>query len=190
MSAITSELDILRPYVNDMVALERGILNALEKQKEDDRVKADLSTVALLERIHTIAHGHLRTLEEHSAAVGAESGATIKGAVASVAGSVAGVYDLLRKHPVSRMLRDDYTMLSLAAVGYSMLYTTALALRDPALANVALRHLQETTPLVLELSNEIPRVVVQEVAADNPKVDASVLTIAQKDIRQAWGAPS
>ena len=190
MSALSSELNILRPYVNDMVALERDILNGLEKQKGDDRVKADLSTAALLQRIYGITRGHLLTLEEHSAAVGGESGTAIKEAVASVAGTVAGVYDLLRKHPVSRMLRDDYTALSLASVGYSMLYTSALALRDPALANVALRHLREKAPLVIELSDVIPRVVVQEIEAGNPSADASVIETVRSNIRQAWASPA
>lgn len=152
----------------------------------DERVRADSGTAALLDRIHAVTAGHLRTLEEQIAAVGGETGAAIKGAVASVTGTVAGIYDLLRKHPVSRMLRDDYTALSLASVGYSMLYTSALALRDLALANVGLRHLREKTPLILELSDTIPGVVLRELGKEMPDVDPRLADVARGNIREAW----
>lgn len=186
MATNTSAGDTLRPYLNDMVALARDCVSVLEKQRQDERVKLDGATTELVGRIHTTMHAQLMTLEEHAAGFGGESGAAIKEAVASVAGTVAGVYDKLRKHPVSRMLRDDYTALSLAAVGYEMLHTTALALRDLPVANVALRHLREVTPLIVELTQLIPGVVVREISEDHPDADASAADIARRNAVAAW----
>jgi hypothetical protein len=105
-----------------------------------------------------------------------------------VAGVVAGLYDKVRKHPISRLLRDDYTALSLAATAYSMLYTTGLAIRELPIANVALRHLQELTPLVMELSRILPAAVVKELAEDDSNIDQTILGLAQENTLKAWGS--
>jgi hypothetical protein len=178
----------LRMYVNDMAALEKNIFDAVEKQRCDERVKADPACSALVEAIYEDTSARLRGIENHAAAIGGETGAVIKETVAGIAGTIAGLYDMVRKHPVSRMLRDDYTALSLAATGYSMLYTTALAVRDQPVANVALRHLQSITPLVMSLSKIIPGVVVKELAEDDPSIDTSVVELAQQKTEEAWGA--
>ena len=187
MSTSTSPTSNLRMYVNDMVALEKEILHALAKQCDDERVQADPDCAALVKQIHRATEARLLDLENHAAAIGSETGATIKEAVAGVAGTLAGLYDKVRKHPVSRMLRDDYTAMSLAATGYSMLHTTALAYRDIPVANVALRHLRDVTPHVMELSRIIPRVVVRELAEDDNSVDCSVSELAERNTLEAWG---
>jgi hypothetical protein len=179
----------LRMYVNDMAALEKNIFDAVEKQRCDERVKADPASSAVVEAIYEDTSVRLRGIENHAAAIGSETGAVIKETVAGIAGTIAGLYDMVRKHPVSRMLRDDYTALSLAATGYSMLYTTALAVRDQPVANVALRHLQSITPLVMSLSKIIPGVVVKELAEDDPSIDTSVVELAQRKTEEAWSAP-
>lgn len=186
MAATDPHLGNIRMYVNDMVALEKDILEAVERQKEDDRVNSDPECTELLERIHSITRAHLLTMENHAAAVGGDPGTTIKEAITTVAGAVAGIYDKVRKHPVSRMLRDDYTALSLASAGYSMLHTTGLALRDVPIANVALRHLNEITPLIMELTRLLPAVVVNELAADDPNVDSGAVDAARKNVFEAW----
>ena len=60
------------------------------------------------------------------------------------------------------MLREDYTALSLAAIRYHMLHTTGLALQDQAMADLALRHLKDWTPIIVEISQAVHPVVVQE----------------------------
>lgn len=191
MAATDSRTANLRMYVNDMVALEKDILNALEKQREDERIKTDADVASLVERIQTTTKAHLLTMENHAAAIGGEAGMAIKEAVASVAGSIAGIYDWVRKHPVSRMLRDDYVALSLASTAYSMLHTTGLAYRELPIANVALRHLREITPLIVELSAIIPAAVVRELAEDDSDVDQSVVELARDNTIDAWsGAKS
>lgn len=176
----------LRMYVNDMVALEKHILEALERQREDERVQQDAEFKELIDRLHTLVRAHVLTMENHAAAVGEKFGSSVKDAVSSLTGVVAGLYDKVRKHPVSRLLRDDYTAVSLAATAYSMLYTTGLATRELPIANVALRHLQELTPLIKDLSRIIPIAVVKELAEDDPEIDRSILGLAQENTRKAW----
>ena len=188
MATSDTQLSNLRMYVNDMAALIKHIEDAIDRQVADERVQADPDAKQVVDRIHSVLRAQVLSMENHAAAVGSETGAAIKEAVASVAGVVAGLYDKVRKHPVSRMLRDDYTALSLAATAYSMLYTTALSMRELTIANVALRHLQETTPLVMDLSKVIPAVVVRELAQDDASIDTSIVSIAQQNTLEAWGA--
>ncbi len=178
----------LRMYVNDMVALEKHILEALERQREDERVQQVEEFRELIDRLHTTVRAHVLTMENHAAAVGEKFGTSVKDAVSSFAGVLAGLYDKVRKHPVSRLLRDDYTALSLAATSYSMLYTTGLATRELPIANVALRHLQELVPLIKDLSRIIPIAVVNELGGDDPGIDQSILGLAQENTRKAWSA--
>ncbi len=188
MPISAAQTNNLRMYVNDMVALEKHILDAVERQQQDERVQQDPQLKELVDKIYTILRAHVLTMENHAAAVGEQFGSTVKEAVSNVAGAVAGLYDKVRKHPVSRLLRDDYTALSLASTAYSMLYTTGLATRELPVANVALRHLQELTPLVMELSRIIPSAVVKELAEDDPDVDQTILSLAQENTMKAWGA--
>lgn len=178
--------DNLRMYLNDMVALEREIHDAVRGQMNDERVGANPAVKALVDKIHAATKVRLSDMETHAAALGESRGKAVKEAVATVAGTLAGLYDKIRKHSVSRMLRDDSTALSLGATAYSMLYTTALAVRDLPVANVALRHLRGITPLVMELSHIIPDVVCRELAEDDPEIDTTVVELARKNTRAAW----
>lgn len=186
MAANDTQTDILRMYLNDMVALETDIHGAVHGQRDDERVKMDPAVEALVVRIHDSTRARLNDMEAHAAALKAGTGGMIKEAVAGVTGALAGLYGKVRKHPVSRMLRDDYTALSLAATAYSMLYTTALAFRDLAVANVALRHLRGVTPLIMELSDIIPQVVMRELAEDDPSIDTASAELARTNTREAW----
>jgi hypothetical protein len=188
MSTTDTHADNLRMYVNDMLATEQHIREALARQIEDERVKAEPKCAALIGRIHATLQAHVQTLEEQAAAYKSETGAAIKGAITQAAGVLAGLYDKVRKHPVSRMLRDDHVALTLAATAYSMLHTTGLALREVPLATISLRHLKEITPLVMELGELIPSVVVRELAEDEADLDSGAAELARENIAEAWGS--
>ncbi|MGV3660746.1 MAG: hypothetical protein ACO1TE_11200, partial [Prosthecobacter sp.] len=110
----------------------------------------------------------------------------LKEAVTSVTGALAGLYGKVRKHPLSRILRDNYTALSLATVAYEMLHTTALGLGKQALADTALKHLKEIAPLIMAVTKIMPEVVLQELAADDPAIDTSVAGKALENTLNAW----
>ena len=79
-------------------------------------------------------------------------------------GVAAGLYDKVRSTELSRMLRDDYTALNLAAISYSMMHTMALALNEENVALLAKRHLEQIPPITDAIRDVIPHVVADEIA--------------------------
>jgi hypothetical protein len=175
----------LRTYVNDMIALDKHILEAVERQCEDENVKSDTQVIELVDHIRNRLGHHVSDLETHVARLGSGVGATVKQAVTSVLGVAAGLYDKVRKDPVSRMLRDDYTALNLAAISNTMLHTTALALRDQAVADTALSHLRDLVPLIMHLNEIVPYVVADELT-DEGSVNANAAPEAVSNTQAAW----
>jgi len=172
-------------YVNDMLALERDITEAVDRQVEDDHVKRNPGVAALLNTIAISNDARLSGLSDLSSTLGGGAG-VVKEAVAAAAGVLAGLYGKVRKHPVSRMLRDDYTALALAATGYSMLYTAAAALHDGHVVAIAQRHLREVTPLIMQLSRIIPAAVVAELAEDFPDANREAAQAGREATIRAW----
>ena len=105
--------------------------------------------------------------------------------MASTVGAIGSMYDKLRSETVSKMLRDDYTTLSLAAISYTMLNTTGHALNDPATAQIAARHLRQITPLITGVSRIIPLVVARELGEDH-QVDVAAGSQSVRETQQAW----
>jgi hypothetical protein len=179
--------ETLRPYIADMVAVEKHIVEALERQQKDDDVKQFPNAAQLVNRALGILNQHVQVLEGHLEGFqgGGASGA-VKGAVTGVLGAIAGVYDKIRKDTASRALRDDYTALSLATISYTMLHTTALGLRQGATAEIALRHLQDLTPLIMELSEVIPPVVLKELSFEGHDIETGLAQQAVRNTQQTW----
>jgi hypothetical protein len=184
----------IRPYVADMAAVEKHILEALERQHKDDTFKDFPNALGLVDRLATLIKTHVESLETHLGSLpGGGVAATVKETVAGVLGGLAGVYDKVRKDKVSRALRDDYTALSLAAVSYTMLHSTGLGLRQGTTADIALRHLKELTPFVMELAQIIPQVVLKELSFEGYDIDSSLAPQAVRATQEAWtpeGAPA
>lgn len=177
---------VLRTYVNDMIALERDITNAIEGQHSDGHVGAKPDVQRLLVQIASRSAARRDALAEHSEVLGGGMGAAVKESVTAVTGVLASLYAKVRPHPVSRMLRDDVTALNLAATSYGMLYTTALAYGDETIAETALRHLDELPAQIMEISSLIPGVVVKELAKDDPSVNTGAAELASEAIEQVW----
>ena len=84
------------------------------------------------------------------------------------------------------MLRDDYTALNMASFSYTMLHTTGLAYHDAAVADVAVKHLQDITPLIIHFNEIIPHIVVKELQDEGPGIDTSVAAAALANTQHAW----
>ena len=176
----------LKTYVNDMVTLQKHILEAVSGQLDDERAKSEAQTVELLVKVkHTTAQ-QVEDLEKQVARLGSEVTATAKQAVGHVLGVFAGIYDKIRKDPVSRMLRDGYVALNLSSISYTMLHTTGLAYHDQVVADLALAHLQQLTPLIMRYNEIIPNVVAAELADEGPGIDTGVGAEAIENTQQAW----
>lgn len=92
----------------------------------------------------------------------------------------------MRREQVSQMLQDDYLALNLAAMGNTLLHTTALAADSPEIADVALEHLANLTNFVVKMNELMPRVVVQELSSQFPEVKPTVGDLAVKNTQDAW----
>jgi hypothetical protein len=179
--------EILRPYVADMAAVQKHILEAVERQRNDDDLKKLPQALQLVSRLETTLRSQTASLEQHLTTFegGSVSGA-VKETVTGVLGVLAGLYDKIRKDTVSRMLRDDSTALSLSTISLTMLHTTALGVSHAATADLALRLLKELTPFAVELAEVIPHVVLRELAEDGRVFDAAVAQQAVRNTQEAW----
>jgi hypothetical protein len=174
-----------------MLAVERELHGVFRRQKEDPRVKRYPNSAALLRRIEDTVDDHLRGLGQCLERLGGDESA-LKKAIGAVLGIAGGLYDRVRTDDkVSRMLRDDYTALNFATICYEMLHTTALALRDQQTADLALAHLKRYTPLIVEVADEMPRLLIHELT-DEGKVPADIRAAEQaaRNTRDAWSGAS
>lgn len=178
--------ETLLQYVGDMLSLTNHIHEAIERQKADERVQAMPDANRLVNKIDGVLEAQILTLEAHMKTLGGDPTAPVKSAIASIAGVAAGLYDKVRTDPVSKMLRDDYTALSLASISQTMLHTTGLALKSQATATLAQQQLMELSPLVVEISEIMPRLVVPELIDAGEVVDTGVADKAIANTQKAW----
>ncbi|MGH2542732.1 MAG: hypothetical protein ACRDIB_08040 [Ardenticatenaceae bacterium] len=178
--------DTLQQYVSDMLALERHIHEALERQSSSGSVRDHPEASQLISRAEGILKGHITALEQHLSSIGGDAGSPVKESVAAALGVAAGLIDRVRTQQVSKDLRDDYTAFSAAAISYTMLHTTGLALESRTTADLAVRHLKELTPVLVEISEVIPNVVVRELTDDSEMIDTTVAGEATRNTQEAW----
>ena len=181
--------EAIQKHLADMQAVEKHILEAVQRQREEDVVRNDLEANKLLIEVERSLNAHVEALTNLSKQYDGEGESALKKAITAAAGVVAGLYDKVREHELTRMLRDDYTALSLAAMGYTTLHTFGLAVKEQRIADLALNHLKDLTPLMVEISKVLPAVTAREVAAENDfPVDASVGEEAVRNTQTAWDA--
>jgi hypothetical protein len=179
--------EALRPYVADMVAVEKHILEAVERQRNDDDVKQFPEALQLVDRVESVLKSHVQSLEgQLQGAPGGGAAGAVKQAVTGVLGAIAGVYDKVRKDTASRALRDDYTALSLASVSYGMLHATALGLSQGTVAELAKSNLEEVNSLIMELGLVMPRIVLKELSFEGYSIDTGAADQAVKNLEESW----
>lgn len=179
---------ILNDYVTDMAAVETHILEAVERQLEDSNTKNFPEALGVLTDVRSTLSRHVSALEAYNATTeGGGLKEALKEAAFGALGIAAGIYDKLRtEDPVSRMIRDTYTALGLAAVSYHMLYTTALGMKDERLASMALAHLGDISPLIVSLSKTVCLVVAHELSLEDKMLDPNVGQQALDATQSAW----
>ena len=176
----------LQAYVNDMYAVEKHTLEAIERQAQNKDVQKKPQAHQLIQHMQSMLQQHVQVLDQHLNQLGGRS--TVKSAVAAATGVAAGLYDQVRTEMVSSMLRDDYVAMSMVAIANTMLHSTALSLGDQMTADIALRHLKDVTPVITELSKVVPIVTVQDVHADLPSANQSAAQQAVRNTQEAWDA--
>jgi ferritin-like metal-binding protein YciE len=178
--------DTLQQYVSDMLAVERHILPALENQSKDDRYAKYPEARRLVNKIEATIRSHIDGLEQHLKRLGGDPASPIKSAVTAALGVAATLIEKVRTDPVSKDLRDDYTVLSLTSVSYTMLHTTGQALQDEATADLAVNFLRDYTPLIAEINEVVPLVVVSELRDETELLEPDAAKRAIKRTQEAW----
>jgi hypothetical protein len=91
-----------------------------------------------------------------------------------------------KNRKISRILRDDYSALNLVTISNTLLHTLALAIDNQYVADLALRHLENLTPLVVRLGELMTDVVTLELHAELPEIDLKSAKIALQNTKLAW----
>jgi ferritin-like metal-binding protein YciE len=173
-------------YVGDMVALESHIEEALDRQLTE--TADDPEARVAVQGFHDLVKQHRETLKALQEQVGSTAGNPIKAAGAALLGKAAGVIDLVRTEGISKSLRDDYAAFSLAAISYSMLYTTALGLGNPQVASLAQRHLTDYAQAIERINEIMPGVVERELAKDGHQTRPGAVAATRQVVPNAWHA--
>src|ERR1700730_10274809 len=180
----------LTTYVSDMLALERHIEQPLKRQltMEDTSKYPEAKTV--IAQIASLTESHVRALEQCLKALGGHEASGVKSAWSTLLGFGAAAVDSVRKTKISKALRDDYTALSLATMGYTMLHATAVGLGDTMVADLAKRHLADYAPLVMQINQGMPQVVRHELRDAGETVQPGAAEMIRRETNDIWKAES
>jgi ferritin-like metal-binding protein YciE len=177
----------INSYISDMLSLEDHIEKAIQSQIKDLEDYPDVVTE--LKQLHrTIEHhiSDLRMLSDRRNAGGVTE--AVKRAGSAVAGVAAGVIDLFRTEGLPKNLRDDYTALSLATIGYVMLHTTGLTLDDQEVADLAQQHVNEYAQVMVRFNTIIPPAVIRYLGQEGLLVREDVLPEINRAVADGWRA--
>jgi ferritin-like metal-binding protein YciE len=177
--------ETINSYITDMLSLEEHIDKAISGQIED--LKDDPQVVIELKTVQRWVQHHVSDLKQLSEAREATTATdAIKRAGSEVLGLAAGLIDLVRTEGMAKNLRDDYAALSLATIGYVMLNTTALALGDHQVADLASQHLRDYTKALIGLHSVIPAAVVRLLQQEGLPARPDVLNEVNRNVTEAW----
>ena len=180
--------EAINSYITDMLGLEEHLEKAAKGQIED-LDEQDVEVTQVLTGIQNTAQRHkaaLKSLSDQRRAAGVGVAEAVKRAGSAVLGAGAAAIDFLRNEKLPKDLRDDYTAVSLATIGYVMLYTTSMALDDNEVAEVARSHLADYARAVMVLHNLMPGVVVRFLREDGLPAREEVLPAVSHAIEWVW----
>lgn len=178
-------------YLTDMLAVEEHLRKALESQVDDLAGQTEVTNV--LARTVAMCDEHieaLKALAEEREYTGQGFAEMLKRATSGILGVGAGVIDRVRNEKLPKNLRDDYVALSLACIGYVMLYTTGRTLDDGAVADLARRHLEHHAHCVMSIHNLIPSTVIRELEEEGFNARRDVLAEIGTTIQSVWRSES
>jgi len=152
-------------YAGDMHALEVHMLEAFERQLSITKQLPDANALVL--SLIATCKRHASILNELVSSLGdVEKIVTdkLKSAFAGLFGIAAGLVDTVRPLAASKALRDDYTAINHAIVGYVMLSTTAGALKNLETKVVADEFLNDWMSLAQRLMGLIPAIALRDLS--------------------------
>ena len=170
------ERHTIATYLSDVLALERHIKAPIDAQNAspDHQQSGAAAIIALIRKTTT---AHIVALENALQDVGGSADSGLKSAWATLTGGIAAALNDVRATKVSK---------SLAAISYTMLHATATGLGDVKVAQLAKTHLDDITPIIVEISTAIPAIVLEELALDGQPVVVTAAQYTQQASRDAW----
>ncbi len=180
---------VIAGYLTDMIALEEHLQGALAGQLADLKRQRFAS---LIRALNTTSEAHvqaLRALAKDREQGGQGIAEVVKKATSSVLGFGAAAIAFVRgDERTPKDLRDDHAVVSLASVGYLMLHTTARALQDAEVADVAFAHLRDYATASTSLFNVLPDAVVDFLAEEGFPVQDGVAARVNAAVDTIWAA--
>jgi len=177
----------IRDFVGDIVSVESGIEETLDRQL---KMGQDNPTFhAAVQRFHDAVKASRDAARSYRDQLGAdEEGAnTLVEKGTEALGAITGMIQKLRAEGLSKTMRDDYNLFNTAAIAYTTLHTSAMALGDSATETFAANGLRTYARLVQDINNIIPEIVVDELRKDN-HIIANPMAAEQcrKEIDRIW----
>jgi ferritin-like metal-binding protein YciE len=174
----------LADYLGDLINVESHIEAALDHQKNE--TKDDPTAGPLVQHFHDMVKNQRDALKAIQTEKGSTAGNPVSEIGSAILGKVAGAINMIRTEGVSKSLRDDYVAFNLAAISYTMMFTTATALGDSQLANISQRHLTSYANAIQKINHAIPDVVVRELTKDNHDVQSGAAQTTITVVDKAW----
>jgi ferritin-like metal-binding protein YciE len=177
-------------WVGDVVALESHIEEAMDRQLQLKSDNTELTST--IQRFHDTVRASKYRAEDYQKGIGSTAGNPVIKVGSSILGKAAGLIDKVRHDSISKALRDDYTAFNLAAISYTMLHTTAMAVGDARTQQFAGEGLKTYAGLVQDINRAIPLAVAVELKenGDIPSLDTSVVDNCRAFIDSAWKSTS
>lgn len=177
-------------WVGDIVNIESHIEEAMDHQLS---LKPENPEVAqAIQHFHDTVRASKYRAQDYEKALGRTKGGGLQETAAALLGKAAGLIDKVRKDTVTKALRDDYVAFNLAAVGYTLLHTTALALKDQKTVEFAEKGLETYAGLVQQVNHILPQATVDELVKNKevPVSDPGVVGQARATIDRTWAKTS
>ena len=163
--------ETLHNYSNDLYTLIKHTHKAVKAQQSSDKLTNEKAS-NLLHNFDLTLSSQLQSIKNMDGLLNDGAKSTIKETFAAFTGTIAGAIDTQRNDAVSKMLRDDYTALSMIATGYTMLHTAAIGAGNKNLADFTKESLTEIAGLITQTSEIIPLIVAEELDIEDEAEEA------------------
>jgi hypothetical protein len=173
-------------WVGDIVAIEGHIEEALDHQL--DLKPGNAEVASLIQHLHDTVRDSKKRAVAYQESLGETAGEGLVQKGAEVLGKAAGLIDKMRKDTPTKALRDDYVAFNLAAISYTLLHTTSMALADKRTEEFAAQGLATYATLIGKVNNTLPRAALDDLIAnkDVTVVHPDIAEQCRTTIDQIW----
>jgi hypothetical protein len=153
-------------FVGDIVSVETGIEETLDRQLKMGNDNSAFRPA--VQRYHDAVKASRDAARAYRDALGAdtEGANTLVEKGTSALGAITGMIQKLRPEGLSKAMRDNYVLFNTAAIAYTTLHTSAMALGDSATESFAATGLRTYARLVQDVNSVVPEIVVDELRKD------------------------